>query len=135
MGFYDIDQDGDQDLIIGERDGGIDLFRNDRLLGIDEDNLENIKTESFSLFQNYSNPFNSSTKIQILIPNTEYVALRIYIVLGEEVTTLVSDYLVAGYYDLEFCTSDLPGMVYWYRLQAGDFVEIRKMLRFFKKVP
>jgi hypothetical protein len=82
----------------------------------------------YDLKQNYPNPFNPETYIQFLIPNSEFVTLKIYNVLGEEVATLVSRKLTAGKYQYEWDASSLASGVYLYRIQAGDYVESRKMI-------
>ena len=80
------------------------------------------------IHQNYPNPFNPTTTFEFDLPKTSEVSLRIYNILGEEVKTLVSDRLAAGTYSHEWDASNLASGVYLYRLQAGDYVETRKMV-------
>jgi hypothetical protein len=82
----------------------------------------------FKLYQNYPNPFNPSTKIKYSIPELSEVILKVFNVLGEEVTTLVNEEKIAGNYSLEFNASSLPSGVYFYQLQAGDYTSVRKMI-------
>jgi hypothetical protein len=82
----------------------------------------------FSLSQNYPNPFNPSTKISWQSPVGSYQTLKIYDVLGNEVATLVNEYREAGRYEVEFDARALASGIYFYRLQAGSFVETKKML-------
>lgn len=82
----------------------------------------------FSLFQNYPNPFNPSTTINYSIPSSEFVTLKVYDVLGNKVATLVDEYKFAGSYEIDFDASQLSSGVYFYKLQAGSFVEIKKMM-------
>lgn len=82
----------------------------------------------YSLSQNYPNPFNPSTKIQFDIHYDSNVSLIIYNVLGELVTTLVDDHLIAGRYEYDFNASKLASGIYIYRIKAGDFVETKKMV-------
>ena len=89
---------------------------------------DNNVTQSFALSQNYPNPFNPSTTIEFDLPKTSEVNLKIFNILGEEVTTLVSDRLSAGSYSYEWDASKLASGVYLYRLQAGNYVETRKMV-------
>jgi hypothetical protein len=86
------------------------------------------KLESFQLFQNYPNPFNPTTTIEFALPHPEFTTLKIYNILGEEVTTLVSEKLVAGKHKYEWDVIGLASGVYLYRIQAGDYVESKKMV-------
>ena len=82
---------------------------------------------NFSLSQNYPNPFNPSTIINFTIPNSGKVTLKIYDVIGEEVTTLVDEELNPGIYNREWKASSFSSGIYFYRLQSGDFIETKKM--------
>jgi hypothetical protein len=83
---------------------------------------------SFLLEQNYPNPFNPSTNIQFALPQSGYVTLEIFSVTGEQVGVLISEELSAGKYNYEWNGSNLTSGIYFYRLNAGSFVETRKML-------
>lgn len=83
---------------------------------------------SFNLSQNYPNPFNPSTKINYSITEFSQVALKIYDVLGTEVATLVNEEKPAGNYEVNFNASQLSSGIYFYKLQAGNFVSTKKML-------
>ncbi|MCK9425351.1 MAG: T9SS type A sorting domain-containing protein [Ignavibacteriaceae bacterium] len=96
------------------------------LVGISE-NPKEIPT-SFALSQNYPNPFNPSTKIKFVIPIAGQVNLKIFNSLGQEVKTLVSEEKDVGSYEVEFDASKLPSGIYFYKLQVGSFVEIKKMI-------
>ena len=92
----------------------------------------------FGLGQNYPNPFNPSTTINFSIPSSSFVTLMIYDVLGNEVATLVNEEKPKGSFEVKFSTSggsssgsevfNLPSGIYFYRLQAGSFVETKKMI-------
>ena len=82
---------------------------------------------SYSLSNNYPNPFNPSTSIQYAISINQFVQLKVYDVLGNEVATLVMEEKLAGSYGVSFNASQLSSGVYFYRLQAGSFVETKKM--------
>jgi len=84
--------------------------------------------EIFSLEQNYPNPFNPSTSIQFRIPENSFVSLKIYNVLGKEVATLMNEEKNAGSYEVNFNASVLSSGVYFYKLEAGNFVQTRKMV-------
>ena len=95
-----------------------------------------IVSDQYLLKQNYPNPFNPTTIIEFYLPRTSEVSLKIFNILGEEVTTLVSNRLTAGSYSYEWDASNLASGVYLYRLQAGDpsqsagksYVETMKMV-------
>jgi hypothetical protein len=82
----------------------------------------------FKVEQNYPNPLNPSTVIRYQIPVASYVTLKVYNMLGEEVATLVNGMQEAGYKSAEWDASNLPSGIYTYRLTAGTFVEVKKML-------
>ena len=87
----------------------------------------------FSLHQNYPNPFNPSTKIKFEIPlNVEttrrVVSLRIYDILGKEVSVLLNESLKPGVYETDFNGAGLPSGVYFYKLTSGDFSETKKLI-------
>ena len=89
-----------------------------------------IAPRNFSLEQNYPNPFNPSTNIQYAISCTQFVTLKVYDVLGNEVATLVNEEKNAGSYNAQFTMNNvqLSSGIYFYKLQAGDFVETKKMI-------
>ena len=98
---------------------------------------DDIVAKDFMLYQNYPNPFNPTTKIKFSIPNVETrhasslrVTLKIYDVLGNEVTTLVDEYKSAGEYEVEFSGVGLSSGIYFYQLKAGSLVETKKMILF-----
>ncbi len=86
--------------------------------------------KEFLLQQNYPNPFNPSTSIQYAISSTQFVTLKVYDLLGREVATLVNEEKPAGTYNVEFRIKnlELSSGIYFYKLQAGDFVETKKMI-------
>jgi hypothetical protein len=82
---------------------------------------------SFALEQNYPNPFNPSTTIEYALPKSAHVELKVYDVLGNEVQTLVNGKQPAGRHRVQFDGKGLPGGVYFYRIQAGEFVQTKKL--------
>jgi hypothetical protein len=84
----------------------------------------------YSLSQNYPNPFNPSTSIQYALPKSGFVTLRLYDVLGKEVSTLVNEMQQPGTYNFHFDASNLASGVYFYRIDVGDgsFSQIKKMM-------
>jgi len=88
----------------------------------------NIALLNFSLYQNYPNPFNPLTKIKYQIPELSFVSIKVYDVLGNEITTLVNEEKTIGSYEVELNAMSLPSGIYFYRLQAGDYIETKKMV-------
>ncbi len=84
--------------------------------------------EEFILEQNYPNPFNPSTTIRFSVPKREQVNLSVYNSLGQEVRTLVSGEKAQGSYEVSFDASNLPSGIYFYKLQTGAKVEVKKMV-------
>jgi hypothetical protein len=82
----------------------------------------------FVLEQNYPNPFNPLTVIRYSLMVNSYVTLKVYDVLGREVATLVDERLDAGYKEIHFDAGGLPSGVYLYKLVAGSFQNVKKML-------
>ena len=82
----------------------------------------------FTLAQNYPNPFNPSTTIRYSIPTNSHVTLKVFNLLGQEVTTDVDETLAAGKYTATFNASNLANGVYYYRIEAGSFKEVKKMV-------
>lgn len=106
------------------------------LTGFAKANTVNVEDETstpfvFTLEQNYPNPFNPSTTIQYGISNRQFVTLKVYDLIGKEIATLVNEFKPAGSYEVEFNSAssikNLASGIYFYRLQAGDFVETKKM--------
>lgn len=100
------------------------LFTTEDPTSVDD---ENIPSE-FSLEQNYPNPFNPSTLITFNIPKTSKVDLKIYDLTGREVKTLFNGLTSPGSYKVQFHSSDLSSGIYYYRLIADEFSEVRKMI-------
>lgn len=89
---------------------------------------ETEETKSFILYQNYPNPFNPATNIKFSIINVQYVTLKVYDILGNEVATLVNKSLKPGTYEVSFDGSQLTNGVYFYKITAGEFSETKKLL-------
>lgn len=83
---------------------------------------------TFALEQNYPNPFNPSTIINFQLPESGNVTIKIYDVLGNEVTSLVNEFKESGVHSVSFDASEFASGVYVYKLQAGDFISAKKML-------
>ncbi len=109
----------------------------DRLKQVDYDgsfsysnivDVEIVTPLKFELSQNYPNPFNPSTRIQFTIVNQQFVSLKVYNVLGNEVAVLINEEKSPGVYNLNFDASELSSGTYFYKLRAGNFTEVKKML-------
>jgi hypothetical protein len=87
---------------------------------------------SYYISDNYPNPFNPSTVISYLLPVSSDVTLKVYDILGNEIAIVVNEYKPAGSYEVEFNTLSInhhpSSGIYFYRLQAGNFVETKKMI-------
>jgi hypothetical protein len=132
--FHDRDNDGDMDMTgIDERQDLLILFTNNPVTDINEQ--ENFPDE-FTLYQNFPNPFNPSTKIKFSISSviasgvkqSQFITLKVYDVLGNELAILVNEEESVGEYEIEFDGNGLSSGMYFYRLQAGQFVETKKMI-------
>ena len=84
--------------------------------------------EEFSLEQNYPNPFNPSTTIRFNLPEQEFVTLKIYDVMGNEIAVILKEEKQAGTHSIQYDASGLASGTYYYKLQAGNNIETRKML-------
>ncbi len=96
------------------------------LVGIEQ--VTNQIPQTFSLKQNYPNPFNPSTIIEFDIQNPEFVTLEIYNAIGQKVATLLNGNLSTGSYQAEFDATGLTSGIYFYKLTAGSFQAVKKML-------
>lgn len=84
--------------------------------------------DEYNLAQNYPNPFNPTTVIRFAIPQSSFVSLKVYDILGNEVAEIVNNELQAGYYNYEFDASRFSSGLYIYRLQTNDFIQTKKMM-------
>ncbi len=100
--------------------------KNEVLTGISNENSN--KITEYKLAQNYPNPFNPSTTIKYQIPKESFVTVKVYDVIGREAATLVNKQQGAGFYNLNFNASNLSSGIYFYRITAGDYTSVKKML-------
>ena len=98
----------------------------DNILPVEDE--QNLIVDEFKLYQNYPNPFNPTTIISYQIPEQQLVTLKVYDILGNEITTLVNEEKSAGNFEVEFDASSLPSGVYFYQLRSGDFTQSKKMI-------
>jgi len=113
--------DGDQPY-----KAAVDRLFDEITVGIEEE-LVNIP-KNFIMMQNYPNPFNPTTSIQYAISSRQFVLLKVYDVLGNEIETLVNEEKPAGTYEITWYAENLPSGVYFYQLNAGEYTAVKKML-------
>lgn len=90
--------------------------------------LNNTVPKFFDLNQNYPNPFNPVTNIKYGLPEDIFVTIKIYDILGREVKTLVNEFKNAGSYIVSFNGIEFTSGIYFYRIQAGNFVSVKRMV-------
>jgi len=103
----------------------IDNWMNSVMVDVNDDTPA--LANGFHLFQNYPNPFNPSTRLSYSLEENVYVSLKIYDIMGAEVTELVNQKQSPGFYEVQFDASGLSSGIYFYKLKAGDFILIKKM--------
>jgi hypothetical protein len=91
-------------------------------------NIGLINPDDYKLYQNYPNPFNPTTNINYDLPNDVFVTIKVYDVLGKEVSILVNGFRKTGRHTLQFNGSGLSSGIYFYKLEAGSFTDIKRML-------
>jgi hypothetical protein len=123
---------------------GIGYNRHDNIIGVTNYNFnsidfiqlepsnteleKNIELKDYILFQNYPNPFNPKTNIKYSIVDKGFVSLKVYDVLGNEVSTLVNEEKLTGKHEVDFNANGLTSGVYYYKIQAGNYFETKKMV-------
>ncbi len=112
---------------IGTISGGLAVYKENGIVTSNQEPAFS-KPSEFHLFQNFPNPFNPATTIQFSVPEKDYVTIKVFDIMGREVTTLVNEYKASGEYKVEFNASDLPSGIYFYKLQSGDFISSRKLI-------
>ena len=98
------------------------------VVSVDAETDNNYETDDFGLFNNYPNPFNSSTKIKFRLAKENHVILKIYNSIGQEIDVLVNKILPIGIYELDYSPSDLTSGVYLYTITAGNSYATKKMI-------
>ncbi len=133
IGFYDtpgynLSATAFNNLVLAADNGtGLFLLKNDLLTSVSDD-LGFEKPSNFSLSQNYPNPFNPATSIRFSIPQDGLVTMKVYNTLGQEVTTLVNEYINAGNHVVNFNAAGLTSGIYFYTITSNNFISTKKML-------
>jgi hypothetical protein len=94
---------------------------------VEEEQIDEMPTIYF-LSNNFPNPFNPSTKIKYSIPQSSNVVIKVFDILGNEIETLINEEKSAGTYEVKWNAENLPSGVYFYQLNAGEFVNTKKMI-------
>lgn len=100
-------------------------------IGFDTGVIEEVETampSDFKLFQNYPNPFNPTTTIRFLLPKPSHVTLKIYNIFGQNIETIINEEWPAGNYEVVWNAERLTSGIYLCRLEAGKFVEMKKLI-------
>ena len=136
MNDYQVDNTGaiaeDCALYLGVHVSSLYPYQEKTLIAIKDSNVTVINDQrvnfSYKLDQCYPNPFNPYTTIEFTLPKSEFVTLKVYSIIGEEITTLIAKNLQAGNHTYQFDGSDLASGVYLYRIEAGEFSDVKKMV-------
>jgi hypothetical protein len=104
---------------------GVDFGNRDAVTGVNEPAGN---PDEYALYQNYPNPFNPTTRLSFYLPKDGYVTLKVYNVLGIEIASLFEGRMSVGTHSLVWDAQDIPSGVYVYRLSAGNFVAVKKMV-------
>jgi photosystem II stability/assembly factor-like uncharacterized protein len=123
--YYAADHAG---WIVGETGTVLYMVMSNLATAIEEKNIVTSFPKSFELFQNYPNPFNPRTIINYDLPKTNDVILSIYNLLGQNVAILVNEQQIAGHHQIEWDASGYASGVYYYRIEAGEFQDVKKMI-------
>jgi photosystem II stability/assembly factor-like uncharacterized protein len=89
---------------------------------------QNNQPITFSLNQNYPNPFNPSTKIKFALPKPQEVKIEVYNTIGQKIDILLNKQMKAGYHEVEFNAQNLSSGIYFYRIEAGEYHDVKKMI-------
>ena len=110
---------GNKGAIFHTTNGGVSF--------VEEEEIDEMPTIYF-LSNNFPNPFNPSTKIKYSVPQSSQVVVKVFDILGNEIETLVNEEKPVGTYELTWNAVNLPSGIYFYRIQAGSFVDAKKMI-------
>jgi len=98
------------------------------ITNVNSDEPDSNIPQEFSLSQNYPNPFNPTTTIEFALPKSEYVTIKVYDLLGKEISTLVSDQISKGNHKIKWNATDFSSGIYFYSIEAGEYKQTRKLV-------
>ncbi len=131
--FFDINKNGKMNIITSltktpypEANCFLTDYEQFGTIGVNT--IGNTIPREFKLEQNYPNPFNPNTIIKFQIKDSRFVTIKVYDILGREITTLINEKKSPGIYEVSFDGSNFASGVYFYRIQAGDFVRVKRMV-------
>lgn len=116
------------ETVAGSRDGRIKCFSGGDITEVGINPISSGVPDKYSLEQNYPNPFNPQTKIKFALPKDEFVKISIFDMTGRVVANIVNEKLTAGSYEADFNGSNFASGTYFYKIEAGNFVETKKMI-------
>ncbi len=127
--FADLDGDGRKDMVLAEYNGNFTFYKNlfSPLTDVENQNVTTLPDE-YVLYQNYPNPFNPSTTLSFAISQSSFVSLKVFDILGKEISTLVNEYKPAGRYEVRFDAQGLSSGVYFYNLTVNGVVYSKNMM-------
>ncbi len=128
----DLDGDGDYDVISASSGGIIAWYRNEGLVGVNENNFSTVIPESFEICSVYPNPFNPTTTIEIGLPVSSYLTVSIYNMLGQEVASLFSGHQQTGFHSFTFDGSDHASGIYFARAAVKGKMDVVRKIVFLK---
>ena len=115
-------------IFLSDFEDGVIVFDIDDIMTNLKDELNKNLINNFSLYQNYPNPFNPTSTIKYELPEDLRVQIKVFDVLGKEVSALVNEEKPAGSYEVKFNGGNLASGIYFYRIQAGSFIDTKKMI-------
>ncbi len=108
--------------------GNLLMFDGSNIITLTSVSDESYLHFDFQMSQNYPNPFNPLTTVKYQIPEISFVTIKVYDVLGRKVSTLINEEKSIGSYEVEFDATGLSSAIYFYRIQADDFTQVKKMI-------
>lgn len=108
------------------QNGGAKVYKREVVASVERENY--LIPNDYMLVQNYPNPFNPSTTISFSLPEETFVKLEVYNSIGENISTLVSENLIAGNYKYEWSANEFSTGIYFYKITSGNFAETKKMI-------